>query len=143
MSEQDHLEQQRINKLEALYELGVDPYGRRFPDVTAAQTVRHDAESPGIGAGEKSDRRARVAGRIVLLRVMGKLAFLTVRDTTGDLQFALSKADLGDSWALVKKLDLGDIIGGEGVVGRTKTGELTLWVDTLTLLCKSLLPPPE
>jgi len=143
MSEHDHLQQQRINKLDALRELGVDPYGGRFEDVTAVGTIREAEVSLGISPGERSDRRARVAGRVVLLRVMGKLAFLTVRDGTGDLQFGLSKADLGDAWSLVKKLDLGDIIGGEGIIGKTKTGELTLWVDTLTMLSKSLLPPPE
>jgi len=143
MSGQDHLRQQRIAKRDALHELGVDPYGRRFENVSHAADVRQKAEGLGIAAGEKSDLRVRLAGRIVLLRVMGKLAFLTVRDGTGDLQFALSKADLGDAWPVVKKLDLGDIIGGEGVIGRTKTQELTLWVDQLTVLCKALRQPPE
>jgi len=143
MSEQDHLKQQRLAKRDALVELGVDPYGRRFDDVRCVADVRREAEALHIAAGEKSELRARLAGRIVLLRILGKLAFLTVRDGSGDLQFGLSKADLGEAWSVVKKLDLGDIIGGEGLVGRTKTDELTLWVDRLTVLCKALRQPPE
>ncbi len=143
MSEQNNLRQQRINKRDALVELGVDPYGGRFPDLTAVSDVRAQAGQMDLPTGERSELRLRLAGRIVLLRVMGKLAFLTIRDGTGDLQLGLSKADLGDAWPVLKKLDLGDIIGAEGVLGRTKTAELTLWVDSLTVLCKSLCPPPE
>ncbi len=144
MSEEDRLRAERIRKREALVAMGIDPYGGRFADVTASAAIRAQAEPLGLGPGDKSELRARVAGRIALLRVMGKLAFLTVRDGTGDLQFGLSKAALGDEqWAIVKKLDLGDIIGAEGIIGKTKTSELTLWADGLTVLCKSMVPPPE
>jgi lysyl-tRNA synthetase class 2 len=143
MSEEDRLKTQRIAKRDALAQAGVDPYGCRFPDVQTTEALRAAAEPLRLEAGQRSDLRARVAGRIALLRVMGKLAFLTVRDGTGDLQFGLSKAELGAQWTIVKQLDLGDIIGGDGVVGRTKTGELTLWLDRLTVLAKALRPPPE
>ena len=79
MSEDDHLKGQRKKKRDALMEMGVDPYGGRFADVVPLGTVRGDAEPLGIGPGERSEVRARVAGRIMLLRVMGKLAFLTIR----------------------------------------------------------------
>ncbi|HEX9742767.1 MAG TPA: OB-fold nucleic acid binding domain-containing protein, partial [Nitrospiraceae bacterium] len=134
---------QRIRKRDAIRETGVDPYGGRFENVVSSAAVRADAEPLNIGPGERSELRARVAGRIVLLRIMGKLAFVTIRDGTGTLQLGLSRADLGDQWALLKQLDLGDIVGADGVVGKTKTEELTLWTDQLTILCKSLLPPPE
>ncbi len=143
MAEEDHLKAQRIKKRDALIEAGVDPCGGRFDNVTATAAVREQAEPLGLGPGDRSELRARVAGRIMLLRVMGKLAFLTIRDGTDKLQLGFSKAELGEQWPLVKKLDLGDIIGADGVIGKTKTGELTLWTDKLTLLCKSLLPPPE
>ncbi len=144
MSEPDRLKQERLKKRDALIEMGVDPYGRRFDNATPIDEVRIKAEPFGLGPGDKAqDLRVRVAGRIALLRVMGKLAFLTVHDRTGKLQFGLSKADLGDQWPIVKKLDLGDIIGAEGIIGKTKTGELTLWASELTVLCKSLHPPPE
>ncbi|MCH8148283.1 MAG: lysine--tRNA ligase [Planctomycetes bacterium] len=144
MAEENQLKAQRIRKRDALIELGIDPYGGRFPNVTALTDVRRQAEPLGLGPGDRSDITARVAGRIMLLRVMGKLAFLTIRDQSGVLQLGLSKAELGDqNWAVVKKLDLGDILGADGIIGKTKTGELTLWADRITLLSKSLIAPPE
>ncbi len=144
MSEEQQQKAQRIKKCGALRELGVDPYGSRYPDVTATQAVRDLAEPLDLEAGQKSEIRTRVAGRIMLLRVMGKLAFVTIRDRSGKIQLGLSRGDLGDEqWAILKKLDLGDIIGAQGIVGKTKTGELTVWVSQLTVLSKSLQPPPE
>lgn len=137
------LKAQRLKKRDALIELGVDPYGTRFLDVSSSLSIRQEAEPLNIESGKRSALRARVAGRIMLLRLMGKLAFVTIRDRSGTIQLGLSKADLGEQWAVLKQLDLGDLIGVEGVVGRTKTGELTVWADTLTVLSKSLLPPPE
>jgi lysyl-tRNA synthetase class 2 len=143
MSEEGRLKSQRIKKRDALVEMGIAPYGRRFADVTLTATLREQAEPLGLGPGDRSELKARIAGRIMLLRVMGKLAFMTIRDGSGTLQLGFSKRELGEQWSLVKQLDLGDIVGADGVVGKTKTGELTLWVDRLTVLCKSLLPPPE
>lgn len=144
MADDDHLRAQRLRKRDALIEQGIDPYGGRYPDVKSSALVRAEADSLDIPPGERSSLRARVAGRIMLLRVMGKLAFATIRDGVGAIQLGLSKADLGpDQWAVLKQLDLGDIVGAEGTVGRTKTGELTVWVEKLTVLTKSLQPPPE
>ena len=143
MSEASEHKTQRITKRDALIELGIDPYGHRYDGVLATTAVRAAAERLDIAPGERGDLRARIAGRISLLRIMGKLAFVTVRDGSGTLQLGLSKAVLGDQWALLKKLDLGDIVGAEGEVGRTKTGELTLWADRIEFLTKAILPPPE
>jgi len=145
MSEQDEnkLTLQRRKKRDALSDMGVDPYGGRFSDVASTVSVRAQAEDLSLEPGEKSEQRTRVAGRIVLLRVMGKIAFATIRDGAGTLQFGFSKADLEDQWPVLKQLDLGDIIGADGVIGNTRTGEPTLWVDKLTVLCKSMRPPPE
>ena len=125
-------------------ELGVDPYGGRFADVTPTQKLRERGGGVEIAAGERSDISARVAGRIMFHRVMGKLAFLAVHDHCGRLQLGLSRADLGDDqWKILKQLELGDTIGAEGVLGRTKTGELTLWCYKLTVLSKAIVAPPE
>lgn len=143
MSEES-LREQRIKKRDAVRALGVDPYGGRFADVSDSTAVRAQAEGLSIAAGEKSSVRGRVAGRVVLMRLMGKLAFATIRDGDGTLQLGLSRGELGDEqWELLKNIDLGDIVGADGILGRTKTNELTLWVDKLTLLTKSLQPPPE
>ena len=74
---------QRIKKRDALIEQGVDPYGGRFDEVVASADVRVAAEPLNIDPGERSELRTRVAGRIALLRVMGKLAFVTIRDRSG------------------------------------------------------------
>lgn len=142
MSEENHLKAQRIRKRDALIEMGIDAYGRRFPEVMSTTAVRKAAQPLNIQPGQRSELRGRVAGRIALLRVMGKLAFATLRDEAGALQFGFSKAELGEQWSVLKLIDLGDIIGADGVIGCTKTGELTLWADNLTVLAKSLRPPP-
>lgn len=143
MSEADILREQRIKKRDAIAALGIDPYGGRFEGVRAVTDVRREADGMTIAPGARSSLSARVAGRLVLLRIMGKLAFATIRDAGGSIQIGLSQADLGEQWELVKLLDLGDIIGGEGVVGRTKTNELTIWCHKVTPLAKAIQPPPE
>ena len=129
--------------------LPVSGFGQRFERVTANQTILDAAASANVAPGttlDGAENRYRVAGRITLQRDIGSLIFLTIRDMTGDLQVGLSKKALGadsDAWKLAKLLDLGDIIGVDGQLGATKTGEITLWGDNLTLLSKSLRPPPE
>jgi lysyl-tRNA synthetase class 2 len=138
--------QDRLVKLEKLRGLGVDPYGGRFTDVTQNAELRRRGDELRLEPGqicETPDGRARSAGRVVLLRDTGKLIFLTVRDWTGDIQWALSKKDVSEGWEAAKLLDLGDIAGADGRLGRTKTGELTLWVTRFRPLSKALRPPPE
>ena len=151
MSHEESLRSQRVKKRDALAAMGVDPYGPlsgaaggRFADVVATTEIRGQAERLNIANGERAELRGRVAGRIVLLRIMGKLAFATIRDERGTLQLGISKAEVGEQgWEVLKQLDLGDWVGGDGVIGKTKTGELTLWCDKLTVLAKTLQPPPE
>ena len=144
MSTEDKLLEDRRKKVARLRELGVNPYGGRYDHVERITAVRARAKSLDLAAGDsREDERARVAGRIVLQRVMGNLIFLTVRDGSGDLQLGLSKRAVKEDWPVIKTLDLGDIIGVDGFLGKTKTGELTVWVDQFRLLCKSLHAPPE
>jgi lysyl-tRNA synthetase class 2 len=79
----------------------------------------------------------------VLLRDIGKLIFITLRDSKGTIQVGLSKSLIGDQWELIKLLEHGDIIGVSGQLGKTKTGEITIWVEAVTILSKSVLQPPE
>lgn len=131
------LEQQRREKLERIKQLGIDPYGGRFDNAELAQSVRTKFDEKTEG------QRAICAGRIVLLRDIGKLIFITLRDSSGTIQLGLSKKLLESQWELIKLIELGDTIGAEGQLGLTRTGELTIWVEKVTLLCKSLLQPPE
>ena len=133
----DKLQQQRREKLERIRQLGVDPYGGRFDNAESIRSIR--------ARFNEKDQQQKVtcAGRIVLFRDIGKLIFMTLRDSSGTIQLGLSKKLLENQWELIKLLDLGDIIGAEGHLGLTKTGELTIWVEKVTILAKSLLQPPE
>jgi len=134
----------RRRKLAELQNLGVNPYGGRLEGILPHRLLRQKIDRLGIEAGQISQVRNRAAGRIVLLRDIGKLIFLTVRDSSGDLQYALSKSALSErDWKVAKLLDLGDIIAAEGKLGRTKTGEPTLWAEDLYFQAKALRPPPE
>ena len=92
---------------------------------------------------EKNSNRVQSAGRIVLKRVMGKVSFMTLEDTSGRLQAYFSLNNLGDSLEEIKDWDLGDIVGIKGNLFRTKTDELTVEVEEALLLTKSLNPMPE
>jgi lysyl-tRNA synthetase class 2 len=131
------LEQARQQKLLRLRKLGQDPYGGRFDGAESTAGIRERF------VDDKADQRACCAGRIVLLRDIGKLIFITLRDSAGTIQLGLSRKVLSAQWDVAKLLELGDIIGAEGQLGRTKTGEITVWVETITMLGKALLPPPE
>ena len=131
------LEEARQQKLLRLRKLGQDPYGGRFDGAESTAGIRERF------VDDKDDQRACCAGRIVLLRDIGKLIFITLRDSVGTIQLGLSKKVLSSQWDVAKLLELGDIIGAEGQLGRTKTGEITIWVETITMLGKALLPPPE
>jgi len=146
MSEEtvDGLEAARWDKLRRIEAMGLDPWGRRFDDHQAVAQVR-EIFLPEVKEGEEPVRpQVRIAGRIVLKRGQGKVAFLQVRDWTGTIQVMLGKNQVGEeAWKLVGELDLGDLIGVDGGLGLTKTGEVTVFAAQLTFLSKSLLPPPE
>jgi len=138
-TDSDKFERQRQEKLAKLEALGLDPYGFRYDDVEAAESIK------ARYVDEQEGQQARCAGRIVLLRDIGKLIFITLRDRSGTIQIGLSKKLLSERWPLAKLLDLGDIIGASGQLGRTRTGEITIWVEEngLAFLSKCLSQPPE
>ncbi len=128
----------RQAKLEKIRQLGIDPYGTRYDSSEDIASVlgrfQEDAE----------DQSADAAGRLILMRDMGKLIFAHIRDETGQMQICLRKNALDEtSWQLAKLLDLGDLVAASGQLMRTRTGEITIFADRLTLLCKSLHPMPE
>ena len=92
------LEQQRLEKLEKIKELGVDPYGQKYEGVETAEAAKSRF------VDDDDSLRANCAGRIVLLRDIGKLIFITLRDCSGTIQIGLSKKLLAEKWDLVNKL---------------------------------------
>ncbi len=170
--DEDFLRAARLEKLRKIEELGIDPWGQRFDDRKMIHVVRAMSDQikfeksdgvqldlPNFESSEPIDYKAwkaeqgeghevgpsvRVAGRIILLRTAGKLVFITLRDWTGDIQVAISKAEVGDdAFVLVKHFDLGDLIGIDGRLGRTNTAELTVFAKKLHFMTKSLETPPE
>ncbi len=160
------LEAARREKLRKISDMGIDPWGARFDGhqpigqiraregeiVAEVATEASKGDSP-IFAGtkigtvpppEQHGPKVRAAGRIVLRRPSGKVNWLQVRDWTGTIQVMIGKAQVGDeNFALAQCFDLGDIVGVDGELKRTRTGELTIFAEKLTFLTKSLATPPE
>lgn len=136
----DRFEKARLDKLNKLVELGQDPFGQRFDDHTAIQEARDLApDEPG-----QTGQKVRIAGRILGRRKAGKLRFFDVQDWTGRIQLLFSRGELSEEqWQTVSALDLGDLIGVDGELKRTETGEISIFVRELTVLCKSMAQPPE
>jgi lysyl-tRNA synthetase class 2 len=107
------------------------------------QDAYGDAERWTGEALDAEGLRVAVAGRIMAKRIMGKAAFVQIQDMTGTLQLFLQANALGETYDAFKHWDIGDIVGAEGPVMRTKTGELSVKAETLRLLTKSLRPLPS
>ncbi|MBR4150589.1 MAG: lysine--tRNA ligase [Firmicutes bacterium] len=141
----DESEQYQIrkDKLAGLREAGRDPYTiTKFDQNAYSAQLKTDFDY--LQPEENSGKTVSVAGRLMAKRVMGKASFAHIRDDKGDLQLYVRRDELGDEeYAAFKKLDIGDIIGVTGEVFKTRTGELSVRADELTLLSKSLRPLPE
>ena len=136
----DRLESARLEKLAKIEALGLDPWGQRFEGHMAIEQARAlcPTESGVEGA------TVRLAGRILRWNDKGKLHFIHLQDYTGRIQLMVSRKDSSEAlWSLLECLDLGDLIGVDGTLRVSNTGEKTLLVTGLTLLCKSLAQPPE
>ncbi len=135
----EHIITDRLKKRKALEEQGISCYPHNYnPTHTATSVLQTYAD---IGA-TPSEEEVCVAGRIMLYRNMGKICFFQVQDSSGRVQAVCSEKNT-HAFPLVEELDLGDIVGVCGPVFRTKTGEVSIQVHTLTLLAKSIRPPPE
>ena len=128
----------RRQKLQALIDAGQNPYELTRYDVT------HHSRDVIDGFDQLEGQTVSLAGRMTSRRVMGKASFAHLLDGQGDIQIYVTRDDLGvDAYTDFKKYDIGDILGVSGVVFRTKTGEISVHVKSLTLLCKSLKVLPE
>jgi lysyl-tRNA synthetase class 2 len=146
MSEDENkLIAERREKLRALRANGVAFPNDFRPDAFAGDLQREydDAEKWSAEAIAAANRRVRVAGRIMAKRLMGKASFAQIKDTSGRMQLFLQQATLGDAYEAFKGWDVGDIVGAEGTLMRTKTGELSVKADALRLITKSLRPLPD
>ena len=141
MHPENDLIAQRFKKLEELRKMGVQPYPYHYAVTHHAHAILKHYVS--LKNEEKTQDAVAIAGRIMTLREMGKASFAHLQDETGKIQIYVRQDVLGDQYEIFKRLDLGDIIGVKGTIFRTKTGEITVHVQELTLLTKSLRPLPE
>ena len=135
----DDYRNERLRKLEEIRQLGIDPY--------PAKSFRTTKISPIISDFEKyNDQTVTIAGRIVAIRSFGKLAFVKVRDISGEVQIFMTQKDLEDDKLFntkrLKLLDTGDFIEATGKVGKSSTGEISVFADFVRLLGKTLRPLP-
>ncbi len=162
----------RRKKLEAIEALGIDPWGGRFENRQPIGQIRDrlaeviyqteegiDHPLPDFdsqpddfnfrqwkadqGKGALIGPMVRAAGRIMLHRDKGKLHFIDLQDMTGSIQLMVGKKQVGDDWAIVEQLDMGDLIGVDGKLGVSNTGELSIFAEQIHFLTKTLDPPPE
>ncbi len=130
----------RLAKLGALREAGIDPYPARFPGRVAIGEVRERHE--GLEAGAETGERARVAGRVMGRRGHGKAMFLDLVDWSGRIQLQAT-LDATARYDELGQIDLGDLLGVEGEVFCSRRGELSVRVSEWVLLAKCLRPLPE
>jgi lysyl-tRNA synthetase, class II len=130
------LMRRRREELEQLRAQSINPYPASFERTDLLADVRNGFSEGGTPA------KVAVAGRIMSIRRMGKASFCHIMDATDRMQVYLKRDDLGESYDVFKLLDIGDIVGIRGFVFRTRTGEISVHAESLTLLAKSLRPLP-
>ncbi len=134
----------RIKKAGTLKEMGVNLYPAGYkPDITVSEALER-FDKMDADALEKVGASFSLAGRIMSLRDFGKASFIHIKDGTGRIQAYVRKDRIGnEAYQIFKLMDIGDFIGLKGSFFRTRTGELTLLADEMSLLTKSLRPLPE
>jgi lysyl-tRNA synthetase class 2 len=136
-TELNELMQVRRQKLDELKSKGIDPFGSKYERTHKAQEIIE-------GFSELEGSIVSIAGRIMARRGHGKVNFAHVQDLSGQIQIYVRLNEIGEeNYNLFTKLDIGDLIGVKGKVFKTKTGEITVWAEEITLLTKSLRPLPE
>lgn len=135
--DQDELRNTRLNKMKAMRELGIEPYGDKFPrDKSAAEIKARFDELDGS--------TVNLPGRIMAIRSHGKASFMDLQDESGKIQVYVKADDIqSDAYTLFKLLDIGDIVGVTGTVFRTRRGEISVHARDLRMLSKCLRPLPE
>ncbi|NQT23246.1 MAG: lysine--tRNA ligase, partial [Candidatus Omnitrophica bacterium] len=135
MDKENIIRQQKKDKLNAIKKDGIYPYGGRF-DTSSTIGAARDSYKEGASVS--------LAGRITALREHGKTKFFDLKDSEGKIQLYAGKDLLGEEkFDFLKKLDIGDFIGVKGELIKTRTGEITVKINSVTLLSKSLRPLPE
>ena len=132
----------RLKKIQELTEQGISPYATGFRPQTDSKSFRESYDY--LSENQTLENKIMMSGRIMAIRLLGKAAFMRIRDLTGDFQIYLGRDTVGvEEFKIAKKLDIGDIIGVEGKPFKTRTGETSVLVERFILLTKALRPLPE
>ena len=135
---QDDIFQKCLKKVAEWRNAGIEPYGSRYDNVDYTADVRASYRGDSTEVIKK-----KIAGRVMAFRVMGKSIFADIKDSTGRLQIYVNKNTLGENFEHFRRIDIGDIVGVEGELFITKTGELTLKVHDFKMLSKAMKTLPE
>ena len=134
----------RRNKLDRYKELGIDPFGQAFDVKNKSTEIKEKYKGLTEEELQQMNITVSVAGRIMFIRKMGKASFFSIQDREGKIQIYIRKDVVGDEqYDLFKLADIGDIVGIEGTVMVTQTGEVTIKCEKYTHLVKALRPLPE
>lgn len=129
---------ERIKKLNNLYEMGINPYPYNYKDIIHTKDICDNFEKLN------AEKEFELAGRVMLVRRMGNATFANIMDEKGNIQIFFSKKVIGaEDYKILKLIDVGDIIGVDGTVFKTQTGEITINVKKFELLSKSIRTLPE
>ena len=140
MGREEQIINERKRKLNELCKAGINPYPHKFEQKNFSKEIKEEYKK--LKNNQRSKSKVKVAGRVMTKRDLGKLIFLIIQDSNGRLQLIFEKGN--SAFDFIKKyIDIGDIIGAEGTVMKTKTGEISVLVKSADILCKSLLPLPE
>ncbi len=138
----EDLRSQRLLKAIRLHENGISVYGQRLEGLSEMRQVKEAFAAQSEESEEKLN--FKVAGRLMARRIMGKSLFANLKDQSGNLQLYVQKNAIGDEqYDFFKDLDIGDLLSAQGYVFRTRTGEISLHLESFQLLAKGLRPLPE
>ena len=145
MSEQNELIKRRLDELDEIRKLGINPYPYRYDVTSNSAEILAKFKDPASDDEKEANKSVHIsiAGRITAIRRMGKASFCHIKDDMGKIQAYIRKDDVGDTlYNVFKLLDIGDIIGVKGYIFRTKTGEISVHAVNFELLTKSIQPLP-
>ena len=144
MAREDEITKERLKKIDEFKKAGINPYPQKFDKKDCAGELQKEYEKLKI---EEFGKKASVAGRIMALRSFGKLIFMKLQDRTGSIQLVFMPKKNRESEkkieSVAKFIDVGDIVGAQGKVFRTKRGELSIMVEEVNMLSKSIKSLPE
>ncbi len=135
ITDTNELIKRRFEELDELYEKGFKPFAYSYDVDNYSANIKNNFD-------ELEQKDVKIAGRIMAIRRMGKASFTHIQDKEGRIQIYLRKDEIGDEYDAFKLMDIGDIVGVEGYVFKTRTGEISVHVKSMTLLSKSMRPIP-